>query len=251
MRGVRDESSVFQKVVLAVFGLPVLILILLPICGLVERISLGALAQNLSSGVTLEALKLSLISSVISSGLVVLLGTPVAVMIARSGKCSFLKGFVNLSLFVPPAVAGFGFLMVLGAGLGVKAVILAQFFVATPYFIRAAAGSLGAVPGSLKEMVALEGGSGFQIFRHVTLPFVWRGFIGGAVMAWARALSEFGATLIFAGNIPGKTQTLPLAIFSNFEQGQQQALVVALVLLAMALVLGTVALGLQKPPKGA
>ena len=246
VRGVRNETSLLQKAVLAAFGLPVLLMVFLPICGLVESISPATFFQNLNDSVTLEALKLSGISSAISTGLVVLFGTPLALLIARSGRCGFLRGLVNLSLFVPPAVAGLGLLMVFGGHLSLKAVVLAQFFVAAPYFIRAAAGSLGAVPAGMKEMVLLEGGSGFQIFTNVTLPFIWRGFVAGAAMAWARGLGEFGATLIFAGNLQGKTQTLPLAIFGNFAQAQQQALAVALVLLVMALALGGVALGVQK-----
>ena len=235
-------------------------MVFLPICGLVEGISPGTFLQNLTNSVTLDALKLSGISSAISTGLVVVFGTPLALLIARSGRCGFLKGLVNLSLFVPPAVAGLGLLVVFwrfGFSFSLKAVVLAQFFVAAPYFIRAAAGSFGAVPAGMKEMVLLEGGSGFQIFTNVTLPVIWRGFVAGTAMAWARGLSEFGATLIFAGNMPGRTQTLPLAIWGNlgsnpvadvskFPQSQQQALVIAVVLLAIALALGGVALGVQK-----
>lgn len=247
----RNKTSLSRKAVLLAFGLPVLLIVLLPLCALVASTSPASFLQYIGDELTQKALKLSVISSLISTGLILFFGTPLALLIARS-EHGFLNGFLNLTLVIPPAVAGLGLLMLLGQHgvfggllgqfgiqipLTITAVILAQCFVACPYFIKSAAASLAAVPSRLKDAARLEGASGFQIFLHVTFPLVWRGFLAGAAMSWARGLGEFGATLIFAGNLPGRTQTLPLAIISNLGSTDQRALVISVVLLGISFAL--------------
>ncbi len=235
-----------KQAVLLAFGLPVLLLVLLPVCALFGSIRPGTLLNYLGDDLTQKALNLSVVSSLISTGLIVLFGTPLAVLMARGqhGKGErFLSGFFNLTIFLPPAVAGLALLLAFGqhgflgqspgkSVSGIAAVILAQCFVACPYYIKSAAASLSAVPSVLKDAASIEGASGFQILLKVTLPLVWRGCLAGASMSWARGLGEFGATLIFAGNIPGRTQTLPLAILGNVTE--QRASVVAVVLLLVS-----------------
>ena len=234
---------------LLALGLPVLLLVLLPICALLGSTSPATFLQYLGDELTQQALKLSLISSLISTALIVLFGTPLAVLLSRGHLPRLLSGFLNLTILIPPAVAGLGLLAAFGQHgilaeflvksgiripMSLTAVVLAQCFVACPYFIKSAAASLSAVPQRLKTMALLEGASTFQIFLYVTLPLVRRGFLAGVAMSWARALGEFGATLIFAGNVPGRTQTLPLAIFGNLAANEQRALVVAVVLLLVS-----------------
>ncbi len=124
------------------------------------------------------------------------------------------------------------------------AVIMAQVFVASPFFIKAATAGFAAIDPELEQAAALDGANGWQIFRHVTAPLAWNGMVGGAVMAWARALGEFGATIIFAGNYPGRTQTMPLAIYIGFELDLNVALTLAVILMGAAFLVLLVVKGL-------
>lgn len=156
---------------------------------------------------------------------------------------------LQLAVVMPPAVVGVALLVAFGrfgvfgevlARAGVEiaftplAVIMAQCFVACPHFIKTAAVGLSAVDDELVSVAHLEGASGWQLFWRILLPLGWRGCAVGAVMAWARALGEFGATILFAGNYPGRTQTLPLAVYVGFEAGLDKAVVLSVVLLFFA-----------------
>ncbi|MBS1967485.1 MAG: ABC transporter permease subunit, partial [Chloroflexi bacterium SZAS-1] len=114
------------------------------------------------------------------------------------------------------------------------AVVVAQLFVAAPYYIKAAATGFASVDRELEQAAALDGASPRQVFRYVTAPLSWASLFGGAVMTWARALGEFGATIIFAGNFIGRTQTMPLAIYQGFEQDLNVALTLSVILLAVS-----------------
>jgi len=115
-------------------------------------------------------------------------------------------------------------------------VVLAQTFVAAPFYVKAASVGFAGIEPELEQAAALDGASVWQVFRHVTLPLAWTGLLSGAMMAWARALGEFGATIIFAGNYPGRTQTMPLAIYVGFELDLDAALTLAVILVGCSFI---------------
>jgi molybdate transport system permease protein len=148
---------------------------------------------------------------------------------------------------LPPAVAGITLLLVFGRRgplggwlesldltIAFSPVAVVLWFVAAPYYIRTAIGGFAGVERELEHAAALDGASAFQAFRLVTVPLAGPVLVGGVVMTWARALGEFGATIIFAGNLPGVTQTMPLAIYLGFERDLRVALALAAVLLAIS-----------------
>lgn len=202
-----------------------------------------------------EAIRLSLLTSVASTTIVVSLGTPLAYLLAlRSFRGRWLvELLVDLPIVLPPMVAGIALLLAFGtqgwfgshlAALGIRlpfttfAVVLAQAFVATPLFVRAARVGFAAVDHSIIEASVIDGAGELQRFRHVLLPSAEKALLTGVVLAWARALGEFGATIFFAGNLPGTTQTMPLAIFIGFESNLGTAIALSVILmLASAAVL--------------
>src|SRR5690242_21720511 len=152
-------------------------------------------------------------------------------------------------MVLPPSVAGIALLVAFGrrgllgqylsvAGIELAftqtAVVLAQTFVAAPFYIKAAAAGFAGVDRELEQAAALDGATSLQVLRYVTVPLSWTSLFGGAVMTWARALGEFGATIIFAGNFVGRTQTMPLAIYQGFEQELNVALTLSVILLAVS-----------------
>jgi molybdate transport system permease protein len=116
----------------------------------------------------------------------------------------------------------------------VIAVVMAQTFLAAPFYVKAAAIGFAAIDPELKQSAALDGANRWQIFRHITLPLSWTALLSGSVMTWARALGEFGATIIFAGNFPGRTQTMPLAIYVGFEIDMNVALTLSIILISFS-----------------
>jgi molybdate transport system permease protein len=202
------------------------------------------------------ALRLSAWTSSAATLIALILGMPLAYLLARNrfaGR-TLLEVLVDLPIVLPPSVAGIALLVAFGrrgllgaalAPLGVSlpftsaAVVLAQVFVAAPLFIRAARLGFNAVDAQLEEAAYTEGASQWQLFRHVMFPLTGRALFAGLVLCWARALGEFGATILFAGNLPGRTQTMPLAIFIGFQQDLGIALALASILLIVSgLVLG-------------
>jgi molybdate transport system permease protein len=115
-------------------------------------------------------------------------------------------------------------------------VVFAQIFVSAPFFMRAAVTAFGQIPDELFDVARADGAGSMDAFRLVALPIAWRALVGGLVVAWARAAGEFGATIIFAGNYPGRTQTMPLAIYLGFEVNLREAMALSVVLMAVALV---------------
>lgn len=199
----------------------------------------------------IDALLLSMKSTGCALVLVLVIGTPVAYSLARyrfPGR-EAVDTLLAVPMVLPPAVAGFALLMAFGrrgtigqytSAMGLDlafttaAVVLAQCFVAMPFYIRAARGGFEAVDPQLELVAATLGASRWAVFRRVTLPLAAPSLLAGAVLAWARALGEFGATLMFAGNFPGRTQTMPLAIYSALESDLGSALTLALMLLAVS-----------------
>lgn len=202
-----------------------------------------------------QAMRLSLVTSLISMGIVVLLGTPLAFLLARRQfrGLHLLNTVVDLPIVLPPAVAGIALLMAFGRqgvigqwldGLGITvgftttAVVMAQIFVAAPFYVRSARAGLQRVPPDTEEAAEVDGATAFAVFRDITLPLALPGVAAGLVLAWARALGEFGATIMFAGNFPGVSQTMPLAIYSRFSAGDlPSALLLSLILLMTSLVI--------------
>lgn len=226
--------------------------LLVPLAAIfIRAVPSGAFSGSLSDPVVQEALRLSLITTVVTLVIAIVFGTPVAYLLARHrfrGR-EALDTLIDLPMVLPPAVAGVALLMAFGRrgvlgptlstvfGLEIPfttlAVIMAQAFVASPFFIKAAKSGFESVDPELEHVAATLGVSKIQTFWSVTVPLSLPALLGGAVMAWARALGEFGATIMFAGNFTGRTQTMPLAIYQTMESGRLDA---ALVLSAILIV---------------
>jgi molybdate transport system permease protein len=230
-------------------GLTVLF-IALPLVALVGRaLPLGLTAWT--GPATLAALQLSLMTASLAALIALVVGTPVAYLLARAhfpGK-AVVETLVDLPMVLPPAVAGIALLMAFGrrgllgptfSALGVElpfttaAVVIAETFVAAPFYIRSARAGFGGVDVKLEQMSALLGLPGWRTFTRITVPLAAPSLFGGLLMTWARALGEFGATIMFAGNFPGRTQTMPLAIYSGLETDLDSALALALVLVVVS-----------------
>ncbi len=219
----------------------------LPLLALLARVPLDALLGYLGAPVVQDALRLSALSSLASLGVMILFGTPVAYALGRGqfpGK-RVIETVLELPLILPPAVAGVALLFAFGRrtplggllhdlGLEVAftlvAVVLAQTFVAAPFYIKAARTAFQGVPREVLEAAAVQGAGVGAIFRHVIIPLALPGIVGGAIMGWARAVGEFGATILFAGNFAGRTQTMPLAIYIALESDVNVAIVLAAIL---------------------
>ena len=209
--------------------------LVLPLAGLLDpRRRRGQPDGILSKPIVVEALRLSLISTTIVLGFTLAFGSPLALVLARrrGPLISALDTLVDLPIVLPPAVAGLALLLTFGRrgvfgiplqALGIElpfttaAVILAGLFVAAPFYIRAARSGFLAVPREIEDAARVEGASNWQLFRLVTAPLASPALLGGAVLCWARALGEFGATIMFAGSFQGRTQTMPLAIYAALE----------------------------------
>ncbi len=224
----------------------------LPVVVLVGRAVLdGSLLEAVVSEVVLAALWLSLVTTAVSLVLTVLVGLPLAFVLARRrfrGKW-LVEAVIDLPIVLPPSVAGLALLLVFGRRgllgtplevLGIEvafttiAVILAQTFVSAPFFIRSARAGLAGVDPDLEDAARVDGASEAQLFRAVTIPLASGALAAGLVMSWARALGEFGATIMFAGNVEGRTQTLPLVVYAEFQGGQLDASIAAAAILVLA-----------------
>ena len=216
--------------------------------------------SNLTGDTATTALKLSLVTSAISMAVIVLVGTPFAYLLARSASRALriVDSLVELPLAMPPVVAGVAMLMAFGrqgilggpledAGISLPfttaAVVFAQIFVASPFYIRAAKLGFQSVARDQEDVSRTLGVSPWWTFWRLTLPLAAPSLIGGFALAWTRSISEFGATIMFAGNLTGKTQTMPLAIMTAMESSLDTALALS-VLLIIGSVVVLVVLGL-------
>jgi len=233
--------------------------VVLPVLAIFLRVPLGELLAQVHSHAALQALRVSLETTLAALALIVLVGTPTAhVLATRSfrGRAALVT-LLELPLVLPPAVAGIGLFAAFGrAGLlgaslkalGIQipftriAVVTALAFVAMPFYVRQAIASFGSVDRRLLAASRTLGAGAGRTFFLVAVPLAGPGLSAGAALAWARALGEFGATIVFAGSLPGRTQTLPLAIYEQFSRGDlEAALAMAAVLVAVSggLLLGT------------
>ncbi len=244
-RMIGGRAVLVTAVVFAIFlGLPVLVLVIRAAAG-------GALARSLVSPAVLDAVGLSLMTTSASLLLTVAIGLPLAFVLARRtfpGK-RLAEIVIDLPIVLPPSVAGLALLLVFGrrgllAGpldlLGwtipftTVAVILAQTFVSAPFFIRSARAGIAGVERDLEDAARVDGASERQVFRAITIPLAASALAAGLVMSWARALGEFGATIMFAGNVEGRTQTLPLVVYAEFGAGDLDASIAAAAVLVLA-----------------
>ena len=236
------------RLALVLASLPLLIFFILPLLALVLRVPLRDPLAALSDPAVTQAIQLSLVTTLITLALTLLGGTPLALLLARRRfpGHALVETLIDLPVVLPPSVAGIALLVTFGRfgllggvlttfGITVPfttvAVIMAQLFVAGPLYIRSAIGAFGDVHRDLEDAAAVDGAGPLRIFRFITLPLAFAPLSGGAVMTWARALGEFGATILFAGNLQGVTQTMPLAIYLGFEQDLNAALTLSILLL--------------------
>jgi molybdate transport system permease protein len=224
----------------------------LPIAALVVRVPPGELLRRLLDPILLDALRLSLITSVAATLVVAAFGLPVAWLLATrefAGK-RVLEVLIDLPMVLPPTVAGVGLLMAFGrnglvggalsaAGLSIPfttlAVVFAQVFVAAPFFISATRAGLSEVDRRYLDAAATLRSSPTRTLLRVMLPLALPSLIAGGAMTWARALGEFGATITFAGNMPGVTQTMPLAVYIALQSDLDAAVAMSVLLLALSL----------------
>ncbi|MEU0579562.1 molybdate ABC transporter permease subunit [Streptomyces griseoincarnatus] len=253
-RKARRSSAPGRGVPLALLA-PALIglaFLLVPLLALVVRAPWRDLPEQLTSPAVWDALRLSLVCATTATALSLVVGVPLAWLLARTdfpGR-SLVRALVTLPLVLPPVVGGVALLLALGRNglvgrwldewFGVTlpfttaGVVLAETFVALPFLVISVEGTLRAADPRFEEAAATLGASRFTAFRRVTLPLIAPGVAAGAVLAWARALGEFGATITFAGNFPGRTQTMPLAVYLALQNDPAAAIALSLVLLAVS-----------------
>jgi molybdate transport system permease protein len=245
-------------------SLPLFLFFVIPVLALLWRTSGAAVWASLAQPEAWQAIRLSLTTTSITAGLTLLLGTPLAYLLARRnfpGRQA-VDTLVELPTVLPPAVAGVALLVAFGrmgmigiwlasAGISLAfttaAVVMAQVFVAGPLFVKTLAVGFAAVDSELEQAAAIDGASRWQTFRHIAVPVAFPAALSGIALTWARALGEFGATILFAGNFPGRTQTMPLAVYIGFETNFDVALALSAILIAVSfLVLVLVKLLLQR-----
>jgi molybdate transport system permease protein len=256
--------------VLQVLSLPLLFFFGLPLLALFLRATPVALMANLQAEQVQQAVLLSIGTTLGTTLITIVFGTPLAYALAR--RCfshqRWIDTLIDLPTVLPPAVAGVALLMAFGRRgvlgsyldiLGLRiaftplAVVLAQTFIAAPLFVKSAVLGFSAIDIELEQAAGLDGANGWQVFRYVIIPLSWTALLSGSVMTWARALGEFGATIIFAGNFPGRTQTMPLAIYIGFELDLNVALTLSVILIGfsfLAIMIVKGVLGREYRPPG-
>jgi len=226
---------------------------LIPLIGMLSRTPWSRLGSLLTGPIVTEALRLSLITSISAAVIAVLIGVPLAWILARvdfPGR-SMMRGLVMLPMVLPPVVGGAALLYAFGRrGLvgesvyeatgfllpfSIWGVILANVFIATPFLIVTVEGALRNLDPRYESAAAVLGAGRWRVFSRVTLPMIGPSLAAGTLLAWARALGEFGATITFAGTLRGRTQTMPLAVFVALEQDRDTAVALSLVLVAVSL----------------
>jgi molybdate transport system permease protein len=248
------ERAFLGKVpwLLAAPALLALLFLILPLLGLLIRAPWPDAWQVITDDQALQALRLSLVTATVSMIIAMVLGVPLAWLLARSGLpgLGVLRALITVPLVLPPVVGGVALFTILGrSGLLGRplfeltgfafpftpyAVVLAQVFVALPYLVLSVEGALRAADRRYEEAAATLGARPMTVFSRVTLPLIGPGVAAGAVLAWARALGEFGATITFAGNFPGTTRTMPLEVYLALETDPNAALMLSVLLLAVS-----------------
>lgn len=237
-------------------GIPALLatlFLLVPLAGLLVRAPWRGLPGILADSQVLEALRLSLVCASAATAISLVLGVPLAWLLARSQVrgISVLRALVTLPLVLPPVVGGVALLLAFGrqgilgryldewTGITLPfttaGVIIAETFVAMPFLVITVEGAFRGANRGYEEAAVTLGASRLTVFRTVTIPLIAPSLFAGAVLCWARALGEFGATITFAGNFPGRTQTMPLAVYLALESNPETAVALSLVLLLVSI----------------
>ena len=245
------RTSQTSKYLWELLSLPLLLFIAIPIASLFIRSSIPDILQNLNEEQVSQAIGLSLTTSLVTTLLTLVFGTPVSCLLAtrRFRGYRIVDTLIDIPTVLPPSVAGVALLMAFGrkglvgvflAERGITipftfiAVVMAQMFIASPLYVKSAKIGFEGIDKELKQAAALDGANRWQIFRYIVIPLAGNALLSGSVMTWARALGEFGATIIFAGNFPGRTQTMPLAIYIGFEIELNVALTLSIILICFS-----------------
>lgn len=255
--GQRTAAGHRPPALLVILGGAGLLLFVVPLLGLLGRASWSELPRLLTNDVVIDALRLSMITSLSATVIAVVFGTPLAWLLARvdfPGR-SVIRGFVMLPLVLPPVVGGAALLFALGrrglvgepiydtTGLVLPfsswGVIIATTFVAMPFLVITTEGALQNMDRRYEGAAATLGAGRWTVMRRVTLPMIWPSLAAGMVLTWARAFGEFGATITFAGNLQGRTQTLPLAVYVALESDREVAVTISLLMVFVSLVILT------------
>lgn len=235
------------------FGFAGLAIFVAPLIGLLTRTPWSRITDLVSSPLVGDALQLSLTTSLIATAIAFVFGVPLAFLLARAelpGR-SIIRGLVTLPLVLPPVVGGAALLFALGRrGLfgepiyestgfllpfSIWGVVLANTFVAMPFLVITVEGALRSLDPRFEGAAATLGAGRWTVLRRVTLPLIAPSLLSGLVLAWARAFGEFGATITFAGNLQGRTQTLPLAVFVALESDRDTAVAISLLMVVISL----------------
>ena len=246
-------SAARPPLAIAVLAMIAVAFFALPLAGLLYRVSWQSAPSDLLTPEALGAFRLSLVVSIAATALGLLLGVPLAWVYARvafPGR-NIVRALTTLPMVLPPVVGGVALLVAFGrrglvgewldAGFGLRipfttaATVMAATFVSMPFLVLTVEAGIRSVDRRYEEAARTLGASPWRIFRQVTLPLIAPSLFAGAVLCWARALGEFGATITFAGNLPGVTQTLPLAVYLAMETRPEVAIVLSLVLLLVSL----------------
>ena len=231
--------------------MPLLLFIALPVALLFTRVSPDQWLEGMRQPQVVQAIQVSLKTTLISLVLIILFGTPLAYLMARQ-EFRFKRvvdTLIDLPTMLPPSVAGVALLVALGRRgfiggwlepLGVQiaftqaAVVIEQVFIAAPFYVRSAALGFASIDPENEQAAQLDGASRWEFFRYIVLPLSKNALLSGSMMSWARALGEFGATILFAGNFPGRTQTMPIAIYLGFEGDFNNALTLSVILVSIS-----------------
>ena len=249
----RNAAAGSPPAVFLILAAAGLALFVVPLVGLLARIPWSALPRLLGSESVADALRLSAITSLSATGIAVATGVPLAWLLARvefPGR-SLVRGMVILPLVLPPVVGGAALLFALGRNGLIGApihqttglvlpfstwgAIIATTFVSMPFLVITVEGSLRTMDRRYEQAAATLGAGRWTVLRRVTLPMIGPSLVSGIVLTWARALGEFGATITFAGNLQGRTQTLPLAVFVAMEGDRDTAVAISLVMVLVSL----------------
>jgi molybdate transport system permease protein len=253
-RAARGGSSRSAPAPLLVPALVAVAFLVLPLAGLLIRAPWSGLAVALSGSDALQALELSLWTATAATAISLVVGVPLAWLLARGSFPGqrLLRALVTLPLVLPPVVGGVALLLAFGRtgfigslldtwfGLTIPftpaAVVMAETFVAMPFLIITVEGALRSADQGFEEAAATLGARRMTVFRRVTIPLIAPSLGAGAVLCWARALGEFGATITFAGSFPGRTETMPIAVYYALENDPDAAIALSLVLLLVSIV---------------
>jgi len=248
----RSLQMAAETAAVVIISAVVLLFLALPVFAILERaFERTDVIDVASSSRVTEALRLSFETTAISLALVIAFATPLAYWLARTRfpGHQVIDALIDLPIVLPPAVGGLGLLMAFGRNgiigsslhdIGIDlaftttAVVMAQTFVASPFYIRAAKAGFEAMDRDLEDVAQTLGSSRTGVFFRVAIPAAMPALMAGAVMAWARALGEFGATIMFAGSLPGRTQTVPLAVYRSLETGVDVPLALSAILVAIS-----------------